>query len=81
MSPADHGAPSPGTAAPAAPGGFSLRKLLSTRPETEPGKARSHSIAAVFATDPEPEPGSIEFEDVVKAGVVPEGQVARLFEL
>jgi hypothetical protein len=78
MSPADGGAPSP--AAPA-PGGFSLRKLLSTRPEIEPGKARSHSIAAVFATDPEPEAGVIEFENSVQAGVIPESHVASLFEL
>lgn len=75
--PADN-APSPATPA---PGGFSLRKLLSTRPEIEPGKARSHSIAAVFATDPEPEVGAIEFENVVQAGIVPEWHVAGLFEL
>ncbi len=78
MSPGENGAPSPATPA---PGGFSLRKLLSTRPEIEPGKARSHSIAAVFATDPEPEVGARQFEDAVQAGVIPEIHVAGLIEL
>lgn len=74
----ENGSPSPATPV---PGGFSLRKLLSIKAEIEPGKARSHSIAAVFATDPEPEAGAMEFEDVVQAGVVPEIHVASLFDL
>lgn len=82
ISPASAEAPSP--AALPAPGGFSLRKLLSTKADIdEPGKVRSHSIAAVFATESEPpietEADTVHFTDALEAGIVSAADAEEYF--